>query len=235
MGKGKRPNAAHTISHWSEKLNTQSYPVLSGANPIILGVIQCQTWLQSSVCPCGITKPNLTLSCTILQNNHAASRALTLSRAATAAQLCHNVQENMAVCSDQCFKKGAIKRVRGMDGWRTVSNNPSTPPPRGDAEQGITSPPPPVLHRQLSMARQRKNLRLFNYSPGEDDSGWMNSLEREDEEEEDKKHRRRIAEREKNHDYQSCLLWGICGVCRWVTGSGDRDWLSAVWVFPHTV
>lgn len=42
-----------------------------------------------------------------------------------------------------------------------------------------------LLRRQPSAARQSERLRLFNYSPGEDDSRWLNSLEKEGEEEEE--------------------------------------------------
>lgn len=45
MGNVKLPSAAinNTMGHWSWSLNTHSYSVLSGANPIILGVTECQT------------------------------------------------------------------------------------------------------------------------------------------------------------------------------------------------
>ncbi len=70
-----------------------------------------------------------------------------------------------------------------MDGWQLLTVLPITPPLSGDVEQGITPPPSLLLYHQPSTARRSESLRRFNYSPGEDDSQWLNGLEMEEEEE----------------------------------------------------
>lgn len=58
-----------------------------------------------------------------------------------------------------------------------VAHNPAhSTPPSGNVDQGITPP-------SLLPARRSESLRRFNYSPGEDDSRWLSSLEEEEEEE----------------------------------------------------
>lgn len=61
---------------------------------------------------------------------------------------------------------------------RAAHNPTPHPHPPGDVEQGITPP-------SLLPARRSESLRRFNYSPGEDDSQWLSSLEKEEEVEEE--------------------------------------------------
>lgn len=64
---------------------------------------------------------------------------------------------------------------------------PITVPPSGYIKRGIT--PPPLVYHQPSTARRSESLRRFNYSPGEDDSRWLSSLEKEGEVEEEEERR----------------------------------------------
>lgn len=81
-----------------------------------------------------------------------------------------------------------------MDGWQSLIILPITLPLRQHRARYHSTTRSPLLYRQSSTARRSESLRRFNYSPGEDDSRWLNSLEKEEEEEEedeDEKQRRR--------------------------------------------
>lgn len=84
-----------------------------------------------------------------------------------------------------------------MDGWQLLIILLITLPlrrRRARYHSPLPTPPPAASPSssttKTSMARRSESLRRFNYSPGEDDSRWLNSLEKEEEE----KQRRRGAE-----------------------------------------
>lgn len=116
-----------------------------------------------------------------------------LSCAATTAPLCPG--KTWQPCWTGA--EGVVSRLcvweKRTDGWQPLIILLITVLlPLGDARRRyLCTPPPPLphLYQQPSVARRSESLRRFNYSPGEDDSLWLNSIEREEEEEEDKKQR----------------------------------------------
>lgn len=72
----------------------------------------------------------------------------------------------------------------GTDGWKLLIIHARDTSPRAMLrEVSPRLPPSYLLYCRPAAARRRGSLRRFNYSPGEDDSRWLNSLEQEEEDE----------------------------------------------------
>lgn len=118
-----------------------------------------------------------------------------------------------------------------LDGWIAVAHNPAhnTPPQAMLSEVSLHLPLSPSSSTNgPSVARRSESLRRFNYSPGEDDSLWLNSLEKEGEEKEEEEEEEEEGDEKKRRRGTVEGKWRRRRMRRgeesWQRGGNEREW-----------